>query len=254
MSENKIFSMEQKFVTWKVRSTPTLAEYLREGRMRRHLEIAAIAEKINIRPGYLRALEQGAASADALPGDAYTRGFIRAYATVLKLDADHAIKLYTREKGITHHLAKSSRAAAAGSGRGALNKIRNPLLLMTPRALVLSLVGLVMLGSSLYLWRQFSALAAAPELAIYQPGDQAITKTPSVVVTGKTDTGVSVFINGASAFVDESGNFTETVRLQSGVNALTVVARNKLGKETAITKEVLSQVAQAELAEVVHRP
>ena len=57
---------------------------LREARKRRKIELSEVEAATKIRPAYLRAIE--AEDWDALPGDAYARGFVRTYAAYLGLD------------------------------------------------------------------------------------------------------------------------------------------------------------------------
>jgi hypothetical protein len=57
---------------------------LREARIRRRIELAEAEEATKIRAPFLSAIE--AENWDALPGDAYARGFVRAYAGFLGLD------------------------------------------------------------------------------------------------------------------------------------------------------------------------
>jgi hypothetical protein len=57
---------------------------LREARKRRKVELSEVEAATKIRRAYLRAIE--AEDWDALPGDAYARGFVRTYAGFLGLD------------------------------------------------------------------------------------------------------------------------------------------------------------------------
>lgn len=59
---------------------------LREARSRRKLDLTEVEAAIKIRVRYLQAIENE--EWDALPGGAYTRGFIRTYAVYLGLDGD----------------------------------------------------------------------------------------------------------------------------------------------------------------------
>jgi cytoskeleton protein RodZ len=67
---------------------------LREARNRRKLDLAAVEAAIKIRVRYLQAIENE--EWDALPGGAYTRGFIRTYASYLGLDGDRLADDYRR--------------------------------------------------------------------------------------------------------------------------------------------------------------
>jgi hypothetical protein len=76
---------------------------LREARNRRELSLAEAEEATKIRPRYLRAMENE--DWDVLPGGAYTRAFIRTYASYLGLDGERLAEEYRRG------------AEAAGDGR-----------------------------------------------------------------------------------------------------------------------------------------
>ena len=63
---------------------PTVAEQLRQAREAQNLNIQQVAEITKIKTDHLRALEEG--HYDAFTAPVYIRGFVRAYASVLKLD------------------------------------------------------------------------------------------------------------------------------------------------------------------------
>ncbi len=70
---------------------------LREARNRRKVDLSQIEAAIKIRVRYLQAMENE--EWDALPGGAYTRGFIRTYASYLGLDGDRLADDYRRATG-----------------------------------------------------------------------------------------------------------------------------------------------------------
>ena len=63
---------------------PTVAEQLRTSREAQGLTVYQVAEVTKIRTDHVRALEEGKFEAFAAP--VYVRGFVRTYATLLKLD------------------------------------------------------------------------------------------------------------------------------------------------------------------------
>jgi cytoskeleton protein RodZ len=67
---------------------------LREARTRRKLDLSEVEAAIKIRVRFLQAIENE--EWDALPGGAYTRGFIRTYANYLGLDGDRLADDYRR--------------------------------------------------------------------------------------------------------------------------------------------------------------
>ena len=74
-----------------------IGETLREARSRRKVDLSEVEDAIKIRVRYLQAIENE--EWDALPGGAYTRGFIRTYAGYLGLDGDRLADDYRRETG-----------------------------------------------------------------------------------------------------------------------------------------------------------
>lgn len=67
---------------------------LREARNRRKVDLSEVEAAIKIRVRYLQAIENE--EWDALPGGAYTRGFIRTYASFLGLDGERLADDYRR--------------------------------------------------------------------------------------------------------------------------------------------------------------
>src|SRR5215470_5001355 len=62
----------------------TVAEQLRKGREAQNLTVQQLAEISKIRSDHIRALEE--ANYDVFSAPVYIRGFVRTYATILKLD------------------------------------------------------------------------------------------------------------------------------------------------------------------------
>lgn len=73
-----------------------LGEVLRDERKRRNLTIQDIEHGTSIRSLYIENIENG--DYDKLPGDVYTKGFIRSYADYLNLNADELIKQFNAER------------------------------------------------------------------------------------------------------------------------------------------------------------
>jgi cytoskeleton protein RodZ len=71
---------------------------LREARNRRKLDLSEVEASIKIRVRYLQAIENE--EWDALPADAYARGFIRTYAFYLGLDGERLADEYRRSTAI----------------------------------------------------------------------------------------------------------------------------------------------------------
>ena len=76
----------------------------------------------------------------------------------------------------------------------------------------------------------------APTLTFDTPSDgKSFSKDDkNALVTGKTDAGVKITVNGLWAITDSSGTFTYTLPLQNGENKITVIATDQAGNETKV--------------------
>lgn len=75
---------------------------------------------------------------------------------------------------------------------------------------------------------------SAPNLEINSPQDgQQFKKDQNTInVTGKTDSGVNVTVNGFWAVINEANNFSYNLSLQNGDNEIKVIAIDQAGNKT----------------------
>ena len=76
---------------------PALPERLYAARERKGVDLYRAERDTKIRARYLSALERG--EYKELPGDVYTKGFLRNYANYLGLDAEEVVGQWRRERG-----------------------------------------------------------------------------------------------------------------------------------------------------------
>lgn len=119
---------------------------LREARNRRKADLASVEAAIKIRVRYLQALENE--EWDALPGGAYTRGFIRTYASYLGLDGDRLADDYRRATGPAGGDRAPKRVEPVPTAmRGGRPRISNRVLVAVVCALLIAvLVGVALAG------------------------------------------------------------------------------------------------------------
>jgi len=80
----------------------TVSEQLRQAREAKHLTEQQVVEITKIRTDHLRALEEG--NFDVFSAPVYIRGFVRSYATLLKLDVPQVMAALEAElAGTTKH-------------------------------------------------------------------------------------------------------------------------------------------------------
>lgn len=117
---------------------------LREARKRRKLELSEVESATKIRLRYLRAMENE--EWDVLPGGAYTRAFIRTYASYLGLDGERLAEDYRRQAG-PPSFERSARVEGAGSiERGRSRRRGLGIAIMVGVVLVGVLVGIGLAG------------------------------------------------------------------------------------------------------------
>ena len=75
----------------------------------------------------------------------------------------------------------------------------------------------------------FKVDATAPVVTITAPTEGTVTGTAAVTVTGRTDAGSTVTINGNPAVVQPTGDFSGTVTITEGANAVQVIATDQAG-------------------------
>ena len=90
---------------------------LREARNRRKVDLSEVEAAIKIRVRYLQAMENE--EWDALPGGAYTRGFIRTYASYLGLDGERLADDYRRSDRAAGRRAGAEAGRAGADGQRA---------------------------------------------------------------------------------------------------------------------------------------
>jgi hypothetical protein len=74
-----------------------------------------------------------------------------------------------------------------------------------------------------------------PRLDIDQPKDGDKTNKSEIAVSGKTDTGIYIRVNGLPVVVDAQGAFATSVRLKDGENKIEVAAQDDAGNSDSKT-------------------
>lgn len=205
----------------------TLGELLQTTRLRKKLTLEEVAKATKIKATFLSAIERG--EYYKLPSPAYAKGFAQNYGEYLGLSKKEIIALFRREfdekkayKVLPQSLTRKRISSFAKF------RIQESLIF----------IGLLLILFSGFLFFHYRAMFFAPALSISSP--QAETKTKKeVVVQGKTDSDVMVFVNDDQVEIDQQGAFTKELLLSSGRAEITVKAVNTFGKETVVTREIV---------------
>ena len=154
----------------------TVAEQLHLAREAQSLTIHQIAEVTKIRTDHLRALEEGNFNVFSAP--VYIRGFVRSYATLLKLDVPHVMATLDGELGKTEKFREPP--PLTHQKRGVLDFLTLQLSKLNWRIASIILIAVVVIGlifSVILIWRHHPTADPLANLGpgVYHPSQSGET-------------------------------------------------------------------------------
>lgn len=202
----------------------TVGEILKKTRLEKqiNLEQAEIATKI--RKKFLQALEENDFS--KLPSYPSGCGFLKNYAEFLGLPSKHILAIFRRDFAAPKTASKSLSA-------GFEERIKwNPKLTFIAGAIIF------LIGLCFWLGYQYFSLKRAPFLEIISPSEGEQVSGEEIEVVGRTQPDVLLTINGIPILLSPNGEFHYKVDIFAGENKITIVAKNKVGKQTKIERTI----------------
>jgi len=197
-----------------------VSDLLRETREEKDLSLATIERETRIKKEFLEAIERG--SFNKLPSESYALGFVKNYAKYLGLPLTSITPLFRREYSTKRYIQ------IIPEFRKTQHKF-NRKFILNPKGTAIILVILI---AALYIFYQYSSLIFAPSLAITTPKDGQNISGNAVEVKGKTDPYATVYIDDDEVYVGLDGSFKKSVYEFSGDAKITVVSKNRFGKES----------------------
>ncbi len=207
-------------------STETLSEYLASVRNNLNFSLEEVSKKTGIKLRFLQSLESG--DFRPLPADVYVIGFLRQLAELYVVDANELILQYKKEKNIQKQVLNQRQAFVSGWYKKYFGK-----LVITPKVLSV-ILGLmfVILTLGYIIWQLWS-INRTPVLKVNEPQNNAVIPGSVVNVSGQTDPGADVSVNGQNIFVDGKGGFQTQAALSPGPEEITITASNRFGKSVS---------------------
>jgi cytoskeletal protein RodZ len=158
-------------------------------------------------------------------------GFLAKYTEFLGANKEELLAEYRRERGgLATSRILSPQTAVSGKR-----------IILTPKLLTIGAIILIFLGLFGYIFYSVRNFTSPPNLEISSPSTETVIRQETVEIIGKTDEGASLKINDQTVFIDNKGNFHETIKLQSGMNNIEVVATNRIRKETVKVVKILAE-------------
>lgn len=202
-----------------------VGELLKKKRLELKLELSDIERETRIKDTFIKYLEEG--KYDKLPGPSYAQGFLKNYAQFLGLDTNIILPLFRRE-----YDAQTEVALLPGKLGAALPAKR----------VRITLVGLALVFAFLafltYLVFQYRDFFGKPELNLISPVEGQVIEGDTLTVVGKTSPDATVFVNDKVITIEEDGTFEYSITILSTELTITVVAKNRSGRETKIIRQV----------------
>ena len=189
-----------------------LSERLYAARERKGVDLYRAERDTKIRARYLAALERG--EYRELPGDVYTKGFLRNYALYLGLDAEEVVAQWRRERG------DSPPSKAILTVPRPIAQPR-PGLQFSPGIVVAALLTILIVSVGVWLGVQVMRYAKPPTLAITSPSQATLELDETA--TSYTFAGTSVA--NATISVEMAGGTRQTSADSTGAWSLTVDLR-----------------------------
>ena len=201
---------------------------LREWREMRGFSVEELGRQSGIHPLILIALEED--RLEDLADPAYAERHIIALSEVLDCRSMHLRDKYQEllmQKGIVSEKALFPQA-----------RVRQSELFVRSRAVALFafLVVVGLLGA--YVFWQVKVISTVPHLVVDSPVEGAQLSAPTVIVSGKTDPGTFVTMNGFGVVVKPDGSFTASLDVTRGVSTVEIEAHRRYGAPVTIDRNV----------------
>ncbi len=209
----------------------TVGQTLNLERKKRKLTIENIQKAIKIHPKFIKALEED--DYTVFDGEVHAKGFLRIYADFLGLPIDEMLALWRREH------AQHFETTGLKKDHSRFRALQPSKIVLSPTLLITTLIGVLLLVFFGYLYYQYRHYVGDPQLTITHPDNNQIVTDSVVDITGKTDIDAQIFVNNQKVFLNPDGSFAASVNLKEGINTLSILAVNKLEKQTEVIRTII---------------
>lgn len=201
---------------------------LREERIKKGLTLEEASQSTKIKSSFLMAIERG--DYQKLPSSAYAQGFVRNYTRFLGLPEKDTLALFRREfdEGRIFSVLPEGLAKKEEFSLKRFN-FRNTFLL----------VSVIFLGLLGFIAFQYRFAFIGPPLSVSSPNDMSSQSSSVVLVSGKTSSDATVFVNDEAVSVNDDGTFKKDITVFPGKSKIQIISKNRFGKETTIERNVV---------------
>ena len=208
----------------------TVGNTLKNQRLKKSFSLDHVHKFVKIHPKFLIALEEGDYS--VFSNKIHATGFLKNYAEFLELDVDKLLAIWRREYEAQFDKKKESTVKK--------KKVLEPAKILVTPGLVFSVIAVVLVFVFFgYLFYQYRSYSGAPKLEIYSPQNSIVVNSEVLDVTGKTDRDSVLLINNQRVLLDKDGSFVTSLKIRDGLNTISFLSVNKLGRETEEVRTII---------------
>ncbi len=102
----------------------------------------------------------------------------------------------------------------------------------------IGLIAFIILAVGGYGYFKMRNLLEGPVIAVSTPQNGTTVGTSTEIIRGTAKNVSSLSLNDRPIFIDEQGNFSETVALSPGYNILSLKGQDKFGKKTELVLQL----------------
>ncbi len=203
-------------------------ETLREVRELRGYTIVALAKMSGIHPFIVQAFEEE--RIEDLADPVYAERHVQALAEALESAPSYLLEKY--------HALLDARGVPRSHALFPSPRLRMSDLFVRPRAVAFAGFLCVALLIGAYVFWQANVLSSVPRLVVESPIEGAVSPAPRMRVSGVTDSGAFVNVNGVNAVVDVTGSYSIQLDIPRGVSVIRVEARRRYGPAAIVERHV----------------
>lgn len=207
---------------------------LKQARLAQNVSLEELSTRTKINKDYLCALEECRFS-DLDCASIYQKNFIKKYIEALGLESKPYIEQFKEEE--LQFVVQAAKHPGKNYHRRYFSNI--------PQLLRYGGVAAIILTVFFYLGSQIKHTIEPPTLVLLSPEEGHITHEQIILIKGYTEPEVGIYLNGATIVSDEKGNFSESVTLNPGINAVMIRAEKKHGKAIEETRHIIYKEIKA---------
>ncbi len=205
-----------------------IGQKIKEARQKTGLSLKIIGKHINLNPKYLQAIEEENWS--VLPGEIYTKNFLKRYCTFLKID-----KKEYQNINLNNYYNKKNKQ----SNNNFRRKTKAKDFFNIPKTIKFLLIFFICASLFFYVIIEVKKITEPPKLNITFPKSDTTVSTSTIQIKGYTENNAEVKINQQKIILNKDNTFSEKIHLLPGINYIKIQADRKHSKTNQIQRKII---------------